>query len=74
MKRLLFILGVQVLAFWDVWHWYVARAFYSWDQPWGMLALIAALSLSSHRASRGRKPSARYYCLPSSCSFTRRRI
>jgi exosortase/archaeosortase family protein len=43
MKRLLFIVGVQVLAFWDVWHWYVARAVYSWDQPWGVLALIAAL-------------------------------
>jgi len=43
MKRLLFILGVQVLAFWDVWHWYVARAVYSWDQPWGVLALLAAV-------------------------------
>jgi exosortase/archaeosortase family protein len=43
MKRLLFILGVQVLAFWDVWHWYVSRAVYSWDQPWGVLALIAAI-------------------------------
>src|SRR6185369_7399014 len=43
MKRLLFSVGVQVLAFWDVWHWYVSRAVYSWDQPWGVLALIAAL-------------------------------
>ena len=43
MKRLLFILGLQVLAFWDVWRWYVARAVYSWDQPWGVLALIAAI-------------------------------
>jgi exosortase/archaeosortase family protein len=43
MKRLLFILGLQVLAFWDVWRWYVSRAVYSWDQPWGVLALIAAL-------------------------------
>ena len=43
MKRLLFILGVQVLAFWDVWRWYVSRAVYSWDQPWGVLALIAAI-------------------------------
>jgi exosortase/archaeosortase family protein len=43
MKRLLFIVGVQVLAFWDVWHWYVSRAVYSWDQPWGVLALIAAI-------------------------------
>ena len=43
MKRLLFILDLQVLAFWDVWHWYVARTVYSWDQPWGVLALIAAI-------------------------------
>jgi exosortase/archaeosortase family protein len=43
MKRLLFILGLQMLAFWDVWRWYVSRAVYSWDQPWGVLALVAAL-------------------------------
>jgi exosortase/archaeosortase family protein len=43
MKRLLFIAGLQVLAFCDVWHWYVSRALYSWDQPWGVLALIAAI-------------------------------
>lgn len=43
MKRLLFILGLQVLAFWSVWRWYFARAVYSWDQPWGVLALVAAL-------------------------------
>jgi len=43
MKRLLFILVVQVLAFWEVWRWYVSRAVYSWDQPWGVLALIAAI-------------------------------
>jgi len=43
MKRLLLILGLQVLAFWDVWQWYVSRAVYSWDQPWGVLALVAAV-------------------------------
>jgi len=43
MKRLFFILGLQLLAFWHVWHWYVTRAVYSWDQPWGILALIAAI-------------------------------
>lgn len=43
MKRLLFILGLQVLAFWNVWRWYLARAVYSWDQPWGVLALVAAI-------------------------------
>ena len=43
MKRLLLVLGLQVIAFWDVWRWYVSRAVYSWDQPWGVLALIAAI-------------------------------
>lgn len=43
MKRLVFVVGLQVLAFWEVWRWYVSRAVYSWDQPWGVLALIAAL-------------------------------
>ena len=43
MKRLLLILVVQVIAFWDVWRWYVSRAVYSWDQPWGVLALFAAI-------------------------------
>jgi exosortase/archaeosortase family protein len=43
MKRLLLILSIQVLAFWDTWRWYVSRAVYSWDQPWGVLALIAAI-------------------------------
>jgi exosortase/archaeosortase family protein len=43
MKRLLLIIGLQVIAFWDVWRWYVSRAVYSWDQPWGVLALVAAI-------------------------------
>ena len=44
MKRLLLILGLQLLAFWEVWHWYVTRAVYSWDQPWGVLAFAAAIA------------------------------
>ena len=43
MKRLLLILSLQLLAFWEVWHWYVTRAVYSWDQPWGVAAFIAAI-------------------------------
>jgi exosortase/archaeosortase family protein len=43
MKRALLILGLQVIAFWDVGRWYVSRAAYSWDQPWGVLALVAAV-------------------------------
>jgi len=43
MKRLSLILGLQLIAFWDVWRWYVSRAVYSWDQPWGVLAFLAAV-------------------------------
>lgn len=42
MKRILLIGGLQLLAFWDVWRWYVSRAVHSWDQPWGLLAFVAA--------------------------------
>jgi len=44
MKRILLIAGLQLIAFWDVWLWYLARAAYSWDQPWGLLAFAAALA------------------------------
>jgi exosortase/archaeosortase family protein len=44
MKRTLLITGVQLLAFWQVWTWYIWRAAYSWDQPWGLLALITAFA------------------------------
>jgi exosortase/archaeosortase family protein len=43
MKRILLIVGLQVVAFWEVWRWYVSRAVYSWDQPWGLLAFAAAI-------------------------------
>ena len=43
MKRALLIIALQALAFWDVWRWYASRAVYSWDQPWGVLALVAAV-------------------------------
>lgn len=42
MKRILLVGGLQLLAFWEVWRWYVTRAVYSWDQPWGLLAFVAA--------------------------------
>ena len=42
MKRILLVFGIQVIAFWEVWRWYVSRAVYSWDQPWGLLAFVAA--------------------------------
>lgn len=42
MKRILFIAGLQLLAFWEVWRWYISRAVYSWEQPWGLLAFLAA--------------------------------
>lgn len=43
MKRTLWIPGLQLLAFWEVWRWYVSRAVHSWEQPWGVLAFIAAI-------------------------------
>jgi len=43
MKRVPLILGLQLVAFWEVWHWYVTRAVYSWDQPWGVVAFVAAI-------------------------------
>ena len=42
MKRLLLIVSLQLIAFWEVWRWYVSRAVFSWDQPWGLLAFVAA--------------------------------
>ena len=44
MKRIAFVIAIQLLAFWEVWRWYASRAIYSWDQPWGVLALIAAVA------------------------------
>ncbi len=44
MNRLFWILSFQLIAFWQVWWWYAYRAIYSWDQPWGVLALVAALA------------------------------
>ena len=42
LKWILLILGLQIIAFWEVWRWYLTRAVYSWDHPWGLLAFIAA--------------------------------
>ena len=43
LKWTVLVLGLQFVAFWEVWRWYFTRAVYSWDQPWGLLAFIAAL-------------------------------
>ena len=58
MKRNLLLAGVQLLAFWEVWRWYISRAVYSWDQPWGLLAFVAAfvfLLLSKKPLPRGER-------------------
>jgi len=55
MKRALLLLTIQLLAFWAVWQWYVYRAVYSWDQPWGILAFVTALAFLL--APRKRLPS-----------------
>ena len=62
MKRLLLITGLQLIAFWEVWRWYVTRAIYSWDQPWGLLAFIAAVTflLTSRKPWPRREHSLRW--------------
>lgn len=79
MKRILLVLGLQLIAFWEVWQWYVSRALYSWDQPWGLLAFVAAFALlfASRRPLPDQTPSllvptlliaayaATYFVLPS---------
>jgi exosortase/archaeosortase family protein len=58
LKRLLLIVGLQLIAFWEIWRWYVTRALYSWDQPWGVLALVAAFAF----VFASRKPLPRDEC------------
>ncbi len=41
--RLTLLLAAQCLAFWPVGRWYVARTLDGSDEPWGILALAAAL-------------------------------
>ena len=43
MKRLFLIPWLLFFAFWNVWQWYVTRAVYSWDQPWGLVPFVAAV-------------------------------
>ena len=59
MKRTLLLLSIQLLAFWEVWQWYVYRAVYSWDQPWGILALVTALAFlwAPQKRLPSREPS-----------------
>ncbi|HEU0254106.1 MAG TPA: archaeosortase/exosortase family protein [Pyrinomonadaceae bacterium] len=42
MKRIVLVVTLQLIAFWAVWQWYGSRAIFSWDQPWGLLAFVAA--------------------------------
>jgi exosortase len=43
MKRLECLIALQLLAFWPVWKWYIARMSDSSDEPLGLLALGTAL-------------------------------
>ena len=63
MKRILLIVGLQLIAFWEVWQWYVSRAVYSWDQPWGLLAFVAAFAF----LLVSRKPLPRRRAFTSCC-------
>jgi exosortase/archaeosortase family protein len=44
MKRILLVVGLQLIAFWEVWRWYVSRAVSSSEEPWGLLAFVAAFA------------------------------
>jgi exosortase/archaeosortase family protein len=59
MRRNAFVLAIQLIAFWEVWRWYVSRAVYSWDHPWGILALIAAVAfpIASRKPAPQTPPS-----------------
>jgi len=49
MNRALFIVAVQLAAFWPVWRWYVERIGDSADQKWGAVSLLAALVFVLYR-------------------------
>jgi len=46
------LIAIQTLCFWPVWRWYVARMTDGSDEPWGVVALLAALILTWPRAGR----------------------
>lgn len=45
MPTCFFLLTIQLISFWPVWRWYVSRITDGSDEPWGGIALIAALLL-----------------------------
>lgn len=51
-KRPLFLLGLQLAAFWPVWRWYAVRASDSTDEMWSLVALATVIALSL----RGQAP------------------
>ncbi len=57
MTRILLIVGLQLVAFWPVWRWYVSRLVDSSDQPWGLLALVTAFLFLLRTSAAPRKES-----------------
>lgn len=41
------VIAFQILGYWPVWRWYIARISDSSDEPWGVLALLTALILTA---------------------------
>ncbi len=39
------VLALQAAAFWPVWRWYLSRMTDGADEPWGVIALLAAIGL-----------------------------
>src|SRR5262249_32305090 len=50
--RALSLIFMQAIAFWPVWRWYLNRMGDSSDEPWGVLALVAAVLLLCRDGSR----------------------
>ena len=46
------LMAIQALCFWQVWRWYAARTTDGSDEPWGVVALLAALMLTWPRTAR----------------------
>lgn len=58
MNRALFVVALQLLAFWPVWRWYSTRITNSTDEMWSLLALATAMVLLwwKKRPASERKP------------------
>lgn len=50
-------LAALAVAFWPVWRWYVARITAPWEEPWGIVPLLAAVAFLLWRKPPGEQPA-----------------